>query len=150
MVRFTLFVALACSGLAAPPPQLSGKANRKELEGKWRLVALEQGGKKQPEAGVKARNQYLFVQGKAFHIKREGKTRIAGTIESETLTVPKQVTFDAVDLQYKGRLRLEAIYQLQSDRLTICVPDFGHPRPTTFITTGKRDVQVEVYLRVTK
>jgi uncharacterized protein (TIGR03067 family) len=127
------FLVLVVLLVAAEPPGEEG------LQGNWRLVALEEGGKRQEVPFDKA--QKLTVTADRIQgVVREGKpAEMAYTLDPTK--IPK-----AIDLAYvadgKKGDAFRAIYRREGDALTICflpavAGEKDGKRPNRFITKGE-------------
>jgi uncharacterized protein (TIGR03067 family) len=146
-------VALLVAGIGSRTPAQEAKADLvkqelKRLHGAWVLVGLEQGGKKVPEAQVKAAGVKLVIEGSGYNFEADGKTS-AGILRIDPATAPKR--FDTQDTTFGGKgEKAVGIYHLAGDLLRVCYVPEGRQRPTEFKTQPGSDQVMQTFRRETK
>jgi uncharacterized protein (TIGR03067 family) len=116
----------------------------KALEGKWKAVAMEAGGKPLPKDGVPDFTFTVGADGKstAKTPQREDQT----TITVDPKKAPRTIDNRHETGAHKGKTQY-GIYKLEGDRWTVCMSLPGGDRPTDFATKGTSHV-VFVFERV--
>lgn len=134
-----LLAGLVSAALADQPGEPGRKADQKPktdaelFEGTWLIVALEAGGKAEPEANYRG-NTLTFTPTKAT--LREGKH---APIEFAWSLDPGKGP-RAIDLTAKA-VTIRGIYRFDGDDLTLCL-SVGPNRPTEFATRAGGDTEV--------
>lgn len=136
----TLTGVLIHRALANPPLQTitadrdeKPKSDKDALQGTWIPVSAEEGGKKVPEEEIKEAKNFEFSGDKVtFPIKGESKEFV---YKLDSTKKPKQI-----DFFFSKTEIAEGIYELDGDKLTLCItkPDHGE-RPTKFDSTEGRE-----------
>src|SRR5438105_250465 len=122
----TLSLALVHAG--------EGKTDKDKLQGTWRPVAGEQGGRPDPDA----KEHTLTFSGDKFAIKRGDQTFIEGTFVLDPTKKPKAIDMNISGgkERFKGKTA-RGIYAFAGDELKWCVAEPGtEERPTDFKTAG--------------
>jgi len=110
-----------------PPPPIEAKdldAEKKALEGSWRVVACEEGGKPLRQFGI---SQFTFKAGRVT--VGEGSTSEQYGYTLDLAQRPKQLVL-AARTSAGGKKLLRVAYSLEGDRLVICFdsrPDMPAP-----------------------
>jgi uncharacterized protein (TIGR03067 family) len=137
----------------ATPLLLAGDTDegvRKELaalQGKWKTVGLEAGGKPFPRGDVPDFTYVIGADGKCTGRTPEGEFRVTTTVNPRK--DPKTIDNLHESGEYKGK-RQYGIYKLEGDRLTVCMTPPGRvegDRPKDFTTRDTTNV-VFVFERV--
>jgi uncharacterized protein (TIGR03067 family) len=121
----------------------------KALQGKWKTVAVEAGGRALPKEAVP---DFTFVVG--AHGKAKGqfaKGEIEFTMTIDPSKKPKTIENMHTGGAEKGKTQY-GIYKLEGDKFTVCVVGAGSPksdRPKDFDTTDPKRV-LFVFERVKK
>lgn len=98
-------------------------------QGTWAVLAFEREGKETPIEI--ARSIVRIVDGDRVVWKRSGKSFAATRVELNAAHSP--ATIDVLPEGGPSRdKRILGIYKLEGNRLTICMADPDHPRPTAF------------------
>jgi uncharacterized protein (TIGR03067 family) len=119
----------------------------KALEGKWKAVALEAGGKPLPKDGIPEFTFVVAAEGKATGRTPQGEFH--ATITVDLKASPKTIDNLHESGAHKGK-RQYGIYKLEGDKWTVCMTPPGAPagdRPKDFTTKDTANV-VFVFERV--
>jgi len=125
------------------------KKELKALEGKWKAVALEAGGKPLPKESVP---EFIFIvaaDGKSTG--QMGKVEYQSTITIDSKKSPKTIDNSHDSGAYKGKSQY-GIYKLEGDKWTVCMTSPGakeSDRPKSFDTKDTANV-VFVFERMKK
>lgn len=145
-------LVLAVCGLALPTCPADDAAAKavKELEGEWRLVEAELGGKKMPED--EAKDLRMVIKGEAISIRHSDndERKREKTFKLDPTKSPKQIDITSLDGQEKDQTAA-CIYSLEKGRLKLCIPYFTKDpsqRPTEFKTKDGDGVMLMVLERV--
>jgi uncharacterized protein (TIGR03067 family) len=133
--------ALLCGLLLSVPG--GGRADEADkdadrLQGTWAVLTNESGGGKTDEEYNRRDGYRLVVAGRrlTWKSKSVGDNEVAFRLDPAK--TPKALDLDVRD----GRVGNECIYELDGDRLRICIAHFGQPRPTEFRATAKASLLV--------
>ena len=127
LVVLTLSIALVAD---APKRDPVDKASLAKLQGKWQLARVEFAGKSAPAKDLIAQTVEI--------IGNRTTARDGDDIKDETEIVALDAKSKptAIDLKViKGDDKdktLAGIWKLDGDKLTVCVPEAGKPRPKAF------------------
>ena len=103
-----------------------------ELQGEWKAAVLEKGGKRTPDAAVKAVS--VVIKGDTFALKNRDTVVEEVTLKADPTKSPKQISITPLKGPRKGKEHL-GIYSLEGGQLKLCWAVPGNPRPTGFTTT---------------
>jgi uncharacterized protein (TIGR03067 family) len=106
----------------------------KELEGEWKAIVIEQGGKKVPDAALKTIT--VVIKGDTFTLKNQEKVVEMATLTVDGTKTPRQLTLTPVQGPRKGKAH-PGIYTVEKGNLKICWALPGKDRPTEFTTTAE-------------
>ena len=111
--------------------------DHKQIEGTWRVVALEVNGTKTPEEDSK---KITVVNGSdgTWSIRSEGKEITKGTSKIYPTQKPKIIDFTATEGDRKGEVHL-GIYILGEKTRKLCFAPPGKARPTEFSSAAGSD-----------
>ncbi len=134
-------LGLWITSFAAPAPgagNTPGPAEaNKDLQGEWKVVALEADGSKAPEEALK--KMRWVIKGSKLRSSDSGENPEGeSTIKTDVSKTPWHIDITALEGPHKGKT-VQGIYKLDKGRLTICLRDpdqAGKGRPTEF-KTGK-------------
>ena len=134
MFRVAFVVLFAASGSARADNSAADEG--KKLQGEWRAVGVELRGKKLTEDDAEAKAMRVVIQddGVTFSPTAKPGRERKQTFKLDPGKTPKEIDLTALDGQEKGTTAA-AIYKLDGDRLTICLPYFAKDpsvRPTEF------------------
>lgn len=106
------------------------KKDRKQIEGTWRIVALEVDGNKAKEEDAK---RLTVVNGSdgTWSLRSEGKEISKGTSSFDPTKKPKTIDFTPTDGEGKGDHHL-GIYEIGEKTRKLCFAPAGKERPTEF------------------
>jgi uncharacterized protein (TIGR03067 family) len=141
LVLTTLSVALLLA--AAPDPKDDAKKDQEALQGTWRPVSSEQGGKDQTD---EAKDHTLTFEKDTFTVKKGDEVRVKGTFKLDPSKKPKAIDMTVTQGPRdddKGK-ELHGIYELDKDTLKWCTSEpGGEARPKGFATKeGTKDLLV--------
>jgi uncharacterized protein (TIGR03067 family) len=112
----------------------------KALQGKWKPVAVEAGGKSFPKDGAPAFTFIIGADGKSKSVTPKGEYQATITVNPKKR--PKTIDNLHETGAQKG-IRQYGIYKLEGDRLTVCMTRPGAAegdRPKDFSTKGTANV----------
>lgn len=138
------FVCVLAIGLAlgADDPK-NAKDDGKNIQGTWKLVAVEDSGSKVPEDKIKG--LIFVITTDKFITKADGKAQEA-SYKLDPDKNPKAIDLTPLDGPTKGKPQ-PGIYELEGDTLRICATNRkGADRPKDFTTKADN----ERYLMVLK
>jgi uncharacterized protein (TIGR03067 family) len=106
------------------------KKDRKQIEGTWRVVALEANGNKAMEEDVKKLTVVNGADG-TWSLVSEGSQISKGTSTIDPTKKPKTIDFTPTEGEAKGKLHL-GIYELGEKTRKLCFAAPGKDRPAEF------------------
>jgi RNA polymerase sigma-70 factor (ECF subfamily) len=132
----TLLVLLAVLPAAPAPETDAARQDREKMQGTWKAVSVESGGKKKPDEAIK--NWKLTIDGSRM-TARDGDE----LLEESTFTLDAGKKPRAIEIRYtagpdKGK-KLTGIYLLEKDTLKICVTLQEKNGPTEFVSRPDTD-----------
>jgi len=146
MLRIALTVSLPFVLVGATSADPPAADERKALEGEWRYVSMESQGKKLSKGDVGFKPSWqIVISGNELTWNGRKKTF---TVDSTKL--PKEMDIVSLDGSENGQTHA-AIYKLEGDRLTICMPYFNGDnatRSTDFTATAENGRMLVVLERV--
>jgi clostripain len=117
-----IMLVLGCNASAPDQDKEQPSLEDKEvLQGTWNVFSREEGGKEQPDA-----EGALSFKGNGFSLQLRNGPSIKGTFKLDPSTTPK-----TIDLKIEARFDVAVnktvlgIYQLEGDKLTLCLSDPG-------------------------
>jgi uncharacterized protein (TIGR03067 family) len=119
------------------------------LDGRWIATSAEFQGKRVPDAEAKDMfPSELVIAGDQYGITCGGQ-QYEGTLKIDATRAPAEMDFSGS--VFAGQKPGRTIYQLDGDRLTLCLPFVGPntdpPRPTGFTTDPQSTNVVLTYRR---
>jgi uncharacterized protein (TIGR03067 family) len=126
-IMLTTIVAIAPAGDAKDE---AIKKDRKQIEGKWRVVALEVDGNKAMEEDAKKLTVVIGSDG-TWNLYLEDKENNKGTSTIDPSKKPKTIDLTPAKGDGKG-LESSGIYEVSEKTLKICIGPSGKERPTEF------------------
>src|SRR5262245_22717960 len=134
MKRYIVMVLVAGLLLAADAKKDDAKKDQEALQGSWRPVSSEQGGKDQTE---EAKEHTLTFDKDTFTVKKGDELRFKGTFKLDPTKKPKTIDMTVTEGRRdddKGK-ELHGIYELSKDGLKWCTCEpGGNERPKEFAT----------------
>jgi uncharacterized protein (TIGR03067 family) len=134
-----LVVLMTSLLLAADTDDVVGK-ELKALQGKWKTVAVEAGGKPLPKDGIPAFTFVVAAGGKATGQTPQGEFRFTMTVDPGK--DPKTIENLHESGEEKGKKQY-GIYKLEGDKFTVCMTRAGSAeadRPKGFSTKDTTNV----------
>lgn len=101
------------------------------LAGTWRVVSVEEGGEKVPEADVKKSDRWLRITHDKVIAGSGERTQLEGTIVLNATRKPREI--DMTDFPVKGKTT-HGIYRIDGRKLLLCYDLPDQKRPTEFKT----------------
>jgi uncharacterized protein (TIGR03067 family) len=142
LAALTLVVLLA--GLLPGAPAPKEKDDKELIQGVWKVVSADLGGRRQPEAQY-ASWRFVFTADKLV-IKVEDRVNAEYGLKLDPSQKPK-----TIDIRHQGggdaRTEL-GIYELDGDNLKICNDDPGLNRPSEFVSTAENGFELWILKRV--
>ena len=134
MTRYRVTLLAVGVLLAADAPKDDAQKDQEALQGTWRPVSSEQGGKDQTD---EAKDHTLTFEKDTFTVKKGDEVRIKGTFKVDPSKKPKTIDMTITEgrkEQDNGK-ELHGIYELTKDGLKWCTGEPGETdRPTEFAT----------------
>jgi uncharacterized protein (TIGR03067 family) len=131
-----MLVAVAGLVLAADPPKKDDavQKDKEALQGAWRPVSAEQGGKDHTEG---AKEHLLVFEKDTFTVKKGDEVIIKGTFQLDPSQKPKAIDMTITEAKKDGDTGKEVhgIYELDKGTLRWCTAEpGGTDRPKEFAT----------------
>jgi uncharacterized protein (TIGR03067 family) len=129
-------------GKKPDPAESAADRELKALQGKWKLVELQENGGKAPPERIK--NTRWTFKGVHVEATEDGdKWLKVGDIKLDPSKNPKQLELVGVG-DFEGKTIL-GIYKLEKGRLTVCSRDPNKGRPTEFTADGPKGEEARLY-----
>src|SRR5262249_5711830 len=129
--RFLVLSAAVVLVAAGQPAKEDVKKELDKLQGEWKMVSLEQRGKKAPDEEVKAYT--LTIKGDQWIVSVQDREGRGMTIKIDPSKNPK--TIDLTQKLGEKEVVSQGIYKLEGDTLTLCRTQGKQERPKEFKTT---------------
>jgi uncharacterized protein (TIGR03067 family) len=123
-----VLVALLALVVLADAAEDAAKAEADKWQGTWRVVSMEHDGEKTPKEKLKPIK--LTVQGNNYHFQN-GEFSERGSYKFDPSQEPKALNIVVDEGKDRGKIYL-VIYQVEGDKLTICLHGENKFRPTEF------------------
>jgi uncharacterized protein (TIGR03067 family) len=136
MTRYVVTALVAGLFLTTDPPKTddAAKKDKEALQGAWRPVSSEAGGKDQTE---EAKDHTLVFEGDTFAVKKGDEVRVKGTFKLDPTKKPRTIDMTVTEARRgedKGK-ELHGIYELDKGTLKWCTAEpGGTDRPKEFST----------------
>jgi uncharacterized protein (TIGR03067 family) len=134
MTKYVLTVLVAGLLLAAEAKKEDAQKDQEALQGTWRPVSSEQGGKDQTD---EAKEHALIFEKDTFTVKRGDQVLLKGTFKVDPSKKPRAIDMTITEGRRdddKGK-ELHGIYELTKDGLKWCTSEpGGTARPKGFST----------------
>jgi uncharacterized protein (TIGR03067 family) len=126
-----LSLALVIVAYVAAGQEDKAKEDKQKLQGTWKLISFEIGGKGDDD--TKDENRELVIDGDKITVKNEGKEVEQDRFVLDPTKKPKSIEVTTLTGDEKDKKRL-GIYELEGDNLKICIDEKGEARPAEFKT----------------
>ena len=146
LVVGTLLSAFATIAVALDAKDEAIKKDRKQIEGTWRVVALEVNGNKVSDEDAKKIKVVNGPNG-TWTLFSDGKEIGKGTNSFDPTKTPKLIDFTQTEGEGKGNLYL-GIYELGENTRKLCFAPPGKDRPTEFATASGSEHVLVTFERV--
>ena len=140
-----MLTAIATHGTAEQTNDDLVKKDQKQIEGRWRVVALEVNGNKSTEEDAKKLTVINGSDG-TWSLCSEGKEMLKGTSTIYPTQKPKIIDFTPTEGDQKGQVHL-GIYIMGEKTRKLCFAPPGKARPTEFSSTPGSDQILVVFER---
>ena len=114
------------------------------LAGVWSFQEVKVSGKDQPQTGHQADRMIIQKDGRSTVVQQRGITH--STVKVDPAHSPKHYDVTITSGQLKG-FSVPAIYELEGDKLMLCLPLGGKERPTELTSKQGDGRLVEVFKR---
>ncbi len=125
---WSVIVCVCAATLARGGGAAEGKEDSKKIQGTWKPVTAELGGKPYPEAVLKTMTLTL-TEGR--YVVTVGQGRDEGTVKLDPAMEPRAMDIVGTKGPNQGKT-IPAIYKLTDNTLRICYDLSGEARPTEF------------------
>jgi uncharacterized protein (TIGR03067 family) len=133
---FSMLVCVCAATFTLGDESARAKDDGKKMQGSWKPVAAELGGKPYPDKILKTM-KLVMTDGK--YTVTVGEQTDAGTVKLDAAKAPRAMDIVGTKGPNQGR-KIPAIYELTDDTLRICYDLSGKARPKEFKT--KADTQL--------
>ncbi len=133
-------LVMAVSGTAEDTP----KAKLKPFQGEWKILAITRDGQPVPED--RFRNFRLIVKGKERIIKSGDMVVSKATYTVDPTKKPPVIDISVSDGPLAGS-KVQGIYELKGDKLTICLALEGDDRPDALTAEAGSGRLLQVFER---
>jgi uncharacterized protein (TIGR03067 family) len=126
-----LIVLLAVVPAAPVPEPDAARSDQDRMQGTWKAVSVESGGKKRPDQDTK--NWTLTVSENRMTARDGDDLLDESTFTLDAGKTPRAIAITYVAGPDKGK-KLTGIYLIEKDTLKICVTPQGKNGPTEFVS----------------
>lgn len=115
-------------------------ADLKKMQGTWKILVMQRGGKDAPPAILKGK---MAVEKNTFTlvVTKDGKEQRAPIqVKLDSSKLPRQMDFTGKD----GKLKHHGIYEFDGKKLKICFDLIANERPRTFESKSGTSVRLMV------
>lgn len=141
-MKWHLALATICL-LAADSTDDAARQDIEKWQGTWHAVSMESNGKASTDEQLKSIK--LTVKGTNYHFQN-GNFSEHGSYEFYATKSPKELDIVVGDGKDKGKIYL-VIYQVEGDRLTLCLESANSKRPTELTGKAGSGCVLEVWQR---
>lgn len=150
--QFLLVAALGLVVAADEPGKGDGKKlspDLKQMQGTWRVILVEFGGKKATKEENEKVNFRLVVEGERYTVYLNDEKFTSGRMKLDPAKKPKEMDTREEEGPNKGKT-LQSIYKIEGDVMMACFNVPGGQRPTEFKTEEGSEQMLLKYERVRK
>lgn len=133
--------AIAANASADEPRDQAINKDRKQIEGTWRIVALEANGNKARAEDISKLSVINGSDG-SWRLHSDGREISKGTSAIDPSKQPKEIDFTAINQEGREE-RYIGIYELGEQTRRLCFVPSAKPRPTEF-TSAPESQQILV------
>lgn len=145
MRRAAIALVLAASAVVgAAPTEDVAKQDAQKLQGAWKAVSVEDGGKKRPDDHIK--DWVLLIEGERMTAKDRDETLDQSTFKLDPSKKPAAIAITYTSGPDKGKT-LHGIYAVEGDALKICVAFDEKETPKEFVSKQGTDQTLVVLKR---
>jgi uncharacterized protein (TIGR03067 family) len=146
--RLLLFPVLACIAAANFVQTDDAKKELKQLEGTWKIVSGEKGGKPAPPGELDALRLIFSGDKLTVQISAGGKEdKKVASLKIDPTKKPKHLDITPDDGPEKGKT-MSGIYQMDGKNLKLCLNEGGQERPTEFASPEASRIMILVLERL--
>ena len=109
------------------------KKDRQQIAGTWRIVAIEEDGKRGEDDGKGEKLTVVNGSDGTWSLRLNGKESSKGTSTFDPTKTPKTIDFTITEGNDKGQSYL-GIYELGENARKLCFAQPGKERPTEFVS----------------
>jgi RNA polymerase sigma-70 factor (ECF subfamily) len=131
-----LVILLAALPAAPAPETDAAREDRQKMQGTWKAVSVESGGKKRPDQDIK--KWKLFVAGDKMTARDGDDLLDESTFALDAGKKPRAIEITYTAGPDKGK-KLTGIYAVEGDLLKICVTQRDKDGPTDFVSKPDTD-----------
>lgn len=121
---------------AAPAPASNAATVPAELQGRWKMMSLAQGGNFDSPEDVSAADIVFEIKGSDYTVSAGGQVQEKGTLVVDSSKKPAQLDQKIAEGADAGKTHL-GLYRIVDGRLENCQAAFDEPRPASFEQPGE-------------